>query len=125
MFTFPFVEGDSESAFNNPNSIVLSQEMALKYFSNESPIGKTVSLDNEHVMTVTGVIENVPSNSWFEFDMLVPFEFLKVTGQYQDIWGNNSIYTFVQLHPLVVLSSINEKLTAVIKEVVRENWTGS
>ena len=114
MFTFPFVEGDSESAFNNPNSIVLSQEMALKYFSNESPIGKTVSLDNEHVMTVTGVIENVPSNSWFEFDMLVPFEFLKVTGQYQDIWGNNSIYTFVQLHPLVVLSSINEKLTAVI-----------
>lgn len=114
MFTFSFVEGDPATALDNPNSIVLSEDMALKYFSSESPIGKTVTIDNEHVMAVTGVIENVPSNSWFGFDMLVPFEFLKVTGQYSESWGNNSIFTFVQLQPSVDLVSINEKLTAVI-----------
>ncbi len=77
MFTFPFVRGDAATAFDNTRSIVITEELAQKYFGNDDPIGKIFSANNKYDFVVTGVMTDVPPNSSLEFDMLIPFEFTK------------------------------------------------
>ncbi len=71
IFSFAFLEGNKNEAFHNPGSIILTKEMADKYFGNSPALGKTVTLDNDEMLTVTGVVEAFPYNSHFQFDHLV------------------------------------------------------
>ena len=111
MFTFPLARGNKETVLESPNSIVITEEMAEKYFGDIDPIGKAMTVNNRFDFTVTGVLKNIPTNSIIQFDMLVPFEFLKDLGQTIDEWGWNSIVTYVQLHENVVIDEVNEKIT--------------
>ncbi len=70
MFSFTFVNGNAENAFIDWNSIVLTEKTAAKYFGDEDPIGKTVQFNGNVDLFVTGVIEDIPSNSTFQFDLL-------------------------------------------------------
>ena len=70
IFTFPMLAGDPSSALKAPFSIVLTEEMAKKYFGEENPIGKTIQFENQLDFQVTGVIENLPSTSHIQFDFL-------------------------------------------------------
>jgi ABC-type antimicrobial peptide transport system permease subunit len=70
MFTFPFISGNPQTALKDINSIVISERTALKYFRNENPIGKTICLDNRTDLTVVGIMENVPTNSHMQFDLV-------------------------------------------------------
>ena len=69
VFTFNFLMGSSEGALNKPNTVVITRSMASKYFGDEDPMGKMMKADNENYM-ITGVIEDMPSNSHFHFDFL-------------------------------------------------------
>jgi len=77
MFSFPFVKGDPETALADRNSIVLTEDAALKYFGTEDPIGKVLYLAEDKAdFSVTGVIENIPPNSHMQFDFMIRVEFL-------------------------------------------------
>ena len=89
IFSFPFAHGNADNALTEPQSIVLTPEMALKYFDEENPVGKTLTINNKYEFTVTGITKKVPSNSSLEFDMVVPFEFLRKLGEDIDSWTNN------------------------------------
>ncbi|MFQ5571712.1 MAG: ABC transporter permease [Rhodothermales bacterium] len=95
MFSFPFVKGDPVTALNDPYSLVITEEMAEKHFAGVDPMGQLVTINNQYEMIVRGVIEDVPGNTYFQFDMLVPFEFMRVMGRYQESWGSNSIRSTV------------------------------
>jgi len=123
MLTFPFILGDPETALNEPHSIVISEEIAEKYFGLENPIGKIITLNNKHAFTITGTLKNVPTNSFLQFDMLVPFDFTRETGQYQDSWSSNSITTLVQLHENASIPEVNKKITKVRHRHVAESFT--
>jgi putative ABC transport system permease protein len=71
MFTYPLIEGSPESALSNPNSAVLTESTAKKYFGSKDPIGEIIQLENHIDLMVTGVIEDVPNNSHQEFDLLI------------------------------------------------------
>jgi putative ABC transport system permease protein len=114
MFTFPLVRGHAETALSRPGSLVITEDMAKKYFGAEDPIGKTVTINNTYPFSVTGVAKNVPTNSTLIFDMLVPFDFVKTLGQYNDSWGSNSILTFVQLHEKSSAPAANQKITRLV-----------
>jgi putative ABC transport system permease protein len=109
MFTFPFAFGDEEQALLEPYSIVLSTKMAKKYFDEENPLGKTLTINNKFNFTVTGVMEKIPSNSSLELDLVVPFEFLRELGEDIDSWTNNHA-TYIQLHPNVDHLEFNDKV---------------
>jgi len=111
MFNFPLLNGDPSIVFNNPHSIVLTEEIAEKYFGNADPVGKVLSINNEFDFTVTGVLKNLPTNSVMRFDFLVRLDFLKDLGRNIDQWGWNSIVTFVQLHDNVIPADVNQKIT--------------
>jgi len=70
MFTFPFISGNPQTALSDISSIVISERTVLKYFGNEDPIGKTIRLDNRVALTVVGIMENVPTNSHLQFDLV-------------------------------------------------------
>ena len=123
MFTFPFVKGDSKTALDNPFSLVISEEMAEKYFGEEDPIGKVFSGDNRFDFKVTGVMKNIPNNSYLQFDIVVPYEFLKRIKAVSEHMGSNSIYTFVQLQKGIPVQQVNEKIRGFIKKHIPDSVT--
>ena len=120
MLSFPLLQGDAATALSTPNSLVLTEELAVKYFGDEDPLGKVITVDNEHPFTVTGILKKIPDNSSLQFDLLVPFDILKANGRYNESWGSNSILTLVQLHDNVSVDEVNKKITDVRHNHVAE-----
>ncbi len=75
MFDFSLLKGDEKTAFNEPNSVVLTEDMARKYFGEADPLGQTLRYQKRFDLKVTGVVKNVPNNAHFKFDVLAPLQF--------------------------------------------------
>lgn len=123
MFTFPLLLGDPENLLTSPHSIVLTKKLADKYFGDENPIGKTITVENRYQFMVTGVMKDIPENSVFSFEGVIPYSFLHEIGAVSTSWGNNSIYTFVELRKGVDIEGVNKKLTDVVLEYYPETET--
>jgi len=111
IFTDKFIEGNSATALNEPNSIVISKTLAEKYFGkNTQVVGKTLRTVYD-LYKVTGVFEDVPKNSHLIFDMLISMStFLKGNQDRQDNWGNFYIFTYVLLKPGTRADAFDKKL---------------
>ena len=123
MFTFPLARGDAETALDDPHSLVLTPSVARKYFGDMDPVGKVISVNNQHAFTVTGVLEEIPLNSSLRFAVLVPMEFHRERGQYSDNWGNNSIGTYIRLQEGASITAVEEKMTSMMREHNPESST--
>jgi putative ABC transport system permease protein len=115
MFTFPLVSGDKDTALDAPHSLVISEETAEKYFPDEDPLGRVITVNNTVEFTVTGVMRDVPHNSYLQFDMLVPYAYLEKGGRTNQNFGSNSILTFVQLEPGVTKAQVDENIFGFIR----------
>ncbi|MEO7214289.1 ABC transporter permease [Mucilaginibacter sp.] len=95
MFSLPLIQGDGRSALVGPNSVVITSQTAKKYFGSESAIGKTLTLQGERDLKVTGVIDKVPDNSHFHYDA-----FISKTSypSKRETWSNINFYTYLQLN---------------------------
>ncbi len=101
IFTIPFVEGDAATALNNPNSLIISQSLAKKYFNNQDPIGKVITVSyilGTADFTVTGVIKDYPKNSHIFFNMLGSLKFLDSSFPWLKSWNTNSLGTYILLN---------------------------
>src|SRR6476646_8506981 len=98
MFSFPLVQGNIKTALNNVYSILVTEEMAKKMFGTADVINKVITIDKDN-FTVTGVLKDLPTNSSFDFEYILPWSYLIKTGGDDNSWGNNSVQTFVQLKP--------------------------
>jgi putative ABC transport system permease protein len=110
VFTIPFVQGDPKTALTKPSSVVITEEIAKKYFGNENPIGKVMNLDNRLDFKVTGVVKGLPKNSHWHFD------FLSSMSTYQNsrstIWLNNNFNTYVVLKERTSWKALNDKINS-------------
>lgn len=113
VFTFPFVKGNPATALNDPNSIVLTESMARKYFGASDPIGKIIRFNTAFDMKVTGIIQDIPDNSYLQFDYLVPDSFKKNIGYditYEgDYFDHCEFFTFVLMQKNFSISEFNKK----------------
>lgn len=116
IFTFPLLAGSTEDALKDTYSILLSQEAASKFFQNEDPLDKFITINDTINLKVTGILKNVPGNSHIKFEALVPFEMLKNLGRTIDRWGNNSYFTYIQLKPGTSPSDLDKKIKGEIKK---------
>ena len=115
MFSFPFILGEPKIALKDLHSLVLTEEMAKKFFRNTNPIGKTITINNRTDYKVTGVIGDVPANSHLQFKFVRPFELLGKTGRNLETWSNVSFYTYVQLRKNSSVEDVNNKLKLMIE----------
>jgi len=100
MFSFALEAGDGESALKEPNSIVISQSMAAKYFGEDDPLGKALTMNTTTQFTVTGIFRDIGKNSSLRFEYLLPFEFFfEQNKSWLAEWDNNNIRTFIMLSP--------------------------
>jgi ABC-type antimicrobial peptide transport system permease subunit len=123
IFTMPFLLGDPKTALSSPNKIVLTEKLASKYFGDINPVGKTLTLENKYQFMVTGVMNDLPPNSMFTFEAVIPYSFLREIGAISDSWGNNSILTFLLLEKGTDTDAVNKKLTDVVLEYYPETTT--
>jgi putative ABC transport system permease protein len=118
MFSFPLISGSVDHLFKDKNEVVLTPEIATKYFGADDPIGKVVTLDlqGEKQFTITGILESPPSNSSLSFKILVPIESQPWYARNREQWGSFSYPTFIQLHPQANLADLKVKADTLIKK---------
>jgi len=113
IFTFPLMSGNQRSALDDPFSLLITQRMAVKYFGEENPLGKTISTSDNHVYKVTGMLQNVPENSHLKFDFLASFNTLYSIWDRDwksDNWLNNGFDTYLTLPANTDQHQFDEKL---------------
>jgi len=110
VFTFPLLKGNPATLLNDMHSIVLTEKLAEKLFGNEDAMGKVIKIDNKDNFTVTGILKDIPTNTRFDFEYLVPWSYMRYKGNDDANWGNNSTRTYVLLKPNASLASVNVKL---------------
>lgn len=114
-----FVRGDAATVFKGGYPIVISEEMAHKMFGDTDPIGKRVGVE-KRFYEITGVFKNMPENTNFQFEWLIPFSILVQDyidkGWTVDGWGQNWHSCFVEVAPEVNVDEINAKLKVLISE---------
>ncbi|UCE21660.1 MAG: ABC transporter permease, partial [Candidatus Aminicenantes bacterium] len=97
IFSIKFLQGTPERALTDPDTVVLTQRMAEKYFERENPLGKFMNI-NDKDFEITGVVENCPLNTQLKYDLLMSFQskyddaYLKKTG-----WINYHLETYIRL----------------------------
>jgi len=118
VFSYAMIAGDPKTAFKSPSSIVLTENMAQKYFGKNDPIGKILQLDNSENFTVTGVIEDIPKNTHFPINMLLSFESFYVKNpQLKGRWtGDFEVHTFILLKEDYDYKELEPKLPAIVQK---------
>lgn len=113
VFDFPLSVGDEQTALNEPNQILITQEMALKYFKGEDPMGKVLRFEDKHDLMVSGVFGDMPSNTHLDFDFLVSFSTLNnpevLRKRLKESWIWNPSWTYLMLNENVAPEDMEAK----------------
>lgn len=128
MLSFEFVAGDPTSALDDPNTLVLTEGMATKYFGHTNVLGKNLTILDSIGLTVTGVIRDLPHNTHLPIEWLASFETYRALGRDLDTWSNNVYYTYVKVAEGTQSAAFQEKVTAFTANRInvlqnRENYT--
>ena len=115
VFTIPLLKGDANTALQQPNRIVITEETAKKYFGNEEPIGKVLKFYNgSSLYTVTGVIDKIPANAHFHFDMLGSMSSLQEAREPN--WMISNYFTYLVLSKGYDYKKLEAKLPAMVEK---------
>ena len=95
VFSVSFIFGTPETALEDLNSVVLTEEIAQRYFPNQNPIGQTLELNDGSPLRITGVVKGFPRQSHFHFDFLASLKSLRIVKERQDRWGAGTVYTYL------------------------------
>ena len=114
IFSFPLIKGDARTALNSSYSLVITEKMAVKMFGTTDALNQVIAIDSNN-FTVTGVMKDLPANTRFDFEMILPWSYMVRTGQDDNDWGNNSCKLFVQLKPGTNATAFNNKIQDVTK----------
>jgi ABC-type antimicrobial peptide transport system permease subunit len=102
MFQFPLIAGNPELILDDPANIVITESTAKALFGNEDAMGKTIRLDNQHDLKVAGLLKDIPTNSSFQFDYIIPWKQHYNADEWvrrnTTNWGNYSFQIFVELN---------------------------
>jgi putative ABC transport system permease protein len=130
IFTFPLLSGNKMTALKNPFSVLITQEMAVKYFGDKEPLGKIIQInewysDAKHNYEIKGVLKKIPANSHFMFDFLVSYNSLyslKRGGRDSiETWTYFEPKTYIKLASTANPKNVEEKSPAFLKKYKGEN----
>ncbi len=114
VFTFPLLKGNPQTALLQPNSVVITDEIAKKQFGTTDALGKTIMLkgdDKFEPYLVTGVAKKAPQNSSIKFDLLLPINVSKEDAQNNQNWFSFFMNTFVVINPNADTKVVGQKMT--------------
>jgi putative ABC transport system permease protein len=118
IFDFGWLHGNPGTALKEPNSVVLTETIANKYFGTTDILGKTIHLDNKYDLNVTGVIKDLPSNTHLRFIFLVSWETIQKQAATSNFWSIAGGYLYVTLPDDVSAQNVTDRFPALL----RKNW---
>ncbi len=128
MFTFPLISGDKNTALKDPHSVILTEEMAIKYFGDQDPIGKSLILNNTYIknmsVMVSGVMKDHPKNSNLQPDFLISILALKDIAPEDGYWNNwisQQILSYILLTKEHSVAEMEKKIAEVFEKHKRED----
>lgn len=124
VFTYPLLKGNPENALSDNHSIVLTRKLAEKLFGNEDAMGKTVRIDSADHFTVTGVLKDLPGNTNFDFEYLLPWTYLTKLGwNANETWTNADVRTYVLLKQGASPEAFNTKIKDIVSRHTKADGT--
>lgn len=117
VFSFELVKGNKSTALREPNTVVLTESMAGKYFGDEDPVGKQIVV-NRTEYVVTGVAADVPGNSTYKFDFVASFASLSASKE--TIWWSANYQTYIVLNESADVSALQDKINVLVKEALKD-----
>ena len=121
IFTIPFIKGNPKTALETPNSLIISETIAQKYFNNDNPLGKTITISGvteSSDFIVTGVIKDYPKNSHIFFNMLGSYKFIENSFSWLKSWETNSLATYILLKKGINYKEVENKFSGFLKDNV-------
>ena len=128
FFGFKLVNGDPTTALNAPNQIILNEKLAKKYFGNENPIGKQMLMDGKYPMVVSGVVANSPINSQLQFNVLLPYSFLRKKAleewktDMDNFWSGGWPFVYVELNDATKWKEAETAINALASKKAEKEW---
>ena len=126
MFEFPLRYGDPSKVLADPSSILITESTAEAFFGDEDPINKIIRVDDKGDLKVVGLLEDVPDNSSFEFDYLLPWKFRRQINPWveenEDNWGNYSFQVFIELNDPGRFDDVTESIKLLLQEHGEEDF---
>ncbi|RMD63593.1 ABC transporter permease [Candidatus Parcubacteria bacterium] len=121
IFTFPLLQGDPQTALQDPGSVVVTESMAMKYFGDQPALGQQLNIQlgsERRDFVVSGVARDVPRNSSIRFDFLLSFENMKMlmSERARNHWGIIVSETFLELAPRAQPATVAERITATVQD---------
>ncbi len=123
MFSFPLIKGDAKKALGNANSIVLTESFARKLFGDKEPFGESLTISQAEYnipFIVTGILQDLPSNTDFHFEFLIPWQFIESNYGKDTEWNNNSVSSYVKIKEGASFETLNQE----IKNIKKKNTKG-
>lgn len=112
VFSIPLLKGQAKTVLLEPNTVVLTETIAHKYFGNQDPIGKTLTLGTGGLFRVTGVCQDVPLNTHFHYDIFASIRSVKL----RETWLSSGAYTYVVLRPGYSIDNLKAKMPELISK---------
>ncbi|HNP17113.1 MAG TPA: ABC transporter permease [Fulvivirga sp.] len=118
VFDYEVVKGDKNTALDKPNSIMITERAAKKYFGDQDPIGQFLKIQNQVQLLVTAVMADPPTNAHIDFDFIISFSTMRAffNGQYPDNWYWNPCWTYIVLKNDVAPETLSAEFPAFIQK---------
>ncbi|MGD8540359.1 MAG: ABC transporter permease, partial [Candidatus Aminicenantes bacterium] len=120
VLTFPFILGNQKGALTRPNTMVVSQRMAIKYFGNANPLGETLEI-NHREYEITGVVKDSPENTHLKYDLIASLVTLKDWEEMSN-WFSTMFYTYLKLSPGVNVQEFSRQISHLADKYVGEKF---
>ncbi|HEV7334202.1 MAG TPA: ABC transporter permease [Flavisolibacter sp.] len=117
VFPLPFLRGDAATALSAPGTVVISEDIAKRYFGKEDPIGKTVYIDKD-TFAVMGVTAKLPDHFHLQFNYLMSLPSAGIPAQRMENWTWNQFYTYIKLKPGANAEQVEKKFQAYVKKEI-------
>ncbi|HLF34682.1 MAG TPA: ABC transporter permease [Cyclobacteriaceae bacterium] len=118
MFEFPLIFGNAASVLDDASSIVITQKTAKDLFGDEDPVNKMIRVDDKGDLKVSGILKDIPGNSTFDFDFLLPYKYWRSVVPWvvdnEDNWGNYSFQVFVELSDPLYLEEVQKSIKPML-----------
>ncbi len=115
VFSFPLIRGEPDQIFKTPSYILISERASMKYFGTMDALDKNIFitvLGEKKLLTVKGIMKNIPHNSHIQTDIILPLEFMNQFGINWDVWYNQSPTTYIRTESNISIAQLEEKILA-------------
>lgn len=123
VLSFPLLKGDQKTALKDPFSVVITGELARKYFGNDDPVGKTIKMEDKYDYKITGILKDIPANSQLKSSMIVSITTLNTTNSFvMNDWHVSSCLFYFLVKPNISKALFEDKVGRQVKEKYGAEW---